>query len=258
MNKKQSVLTELFGACRQQEDLIFDNNLVKTVSHKYNFGNPFDVTKLDDTSKFPQIMLENDYFLLHLGRGRHQFVKGIKNGFHVFESIPSDDVLDWQYQKSVLNEFDTSESNILSVARNQKIIHHFLYGDKEANVNVYFPRRTKASFTYRVGNTEVIMDGLQMEIDMTMEYRGVVTIFEGKNNFPEDFAVYQIFHPFLYYHHLKTTNQLAINEINCCYLLRKRVDGASIIKIYNYTFTDPLNMSSIKLLKSAQYNLIQQ
>ncbi|MCW3134124.1 MAG: hypothetical protein N2V78_07355 [Methanophagales archaeon] len=42
-----------------------------------------------------------------------------------------------------LNEFDTSESNILSVASNQRIIHDFLYEDIVASPKVYSARRTK-------------------------------------------------------------------------------------------------------------------
>jgi len=102
-----------------------------------------DVTKIDDTSKFPKILLDEDYFVLHLGRGRHKFVKGINNGFHSFEDINEDNIFDWKYRKSILNEFDTSESNILSVAGNQRIIHDFLYEDIVASPKVYNVRRTK-------------------------------------------------------------------------------------------------------------------
>ncbi len=256
MSKKHKVLTEVFDICRKRKNFIFHNALVKSISQKHGFGNPFDATKLDDTSKFPKVMLDNDYFLLHLGKGNHQFIKGIKTGFHVFEDIRKDDVLDWEYQKSILNEFDTSESNILSVASNQKIIHHFLYGDVQATSNVYFPRRTKASFVYNIGQVTIVADGLQMEIDLTMERNGFITVFEGKNKFPIDFAVYQIYHPFLYYHNLRINNQLHVKEINCCYILRKRVDSASVIRIYDYMFTNPLDMQSITFIKSTQYNLV--
>lgn len=93
--------------------------------------------------KIPQILLDEDYFILHLGRGRHKFVKGINNGFHSFEDINEDNIFDWKYRKSILNEFDTSESNILSVAGNQRIIHDFLYEAIVASPKVYNARRTK-------------------------------------------------------------------------------------------------------------------
>ena len=257
-SKKQAVLTEIFNICQKRNDYVFDNELVKDISKKLGFGNPFDVTKLDDTSKFPPIMLENDYFIIHLGRGKHKFVKGIEKGFHKFEPIPKENTFTWKYRKSILNEFDTSESNILSVGFNQRITHDFLYDDIVANPKMYGARRTKASFFYFIGNEKIEATGLQMEIDLTTEYNGVVTVFEGKNNFPENFAVYQLYFPFLYYYNLKAENKLDIKNINGCYVLRQRKGEKSVIRIYQYTFENPKNMASIKLIKNAQYNLIKR
>jgi len=258
MGTKQEVVTELFERCKKRKCFLFDNAMVKQVCKEYGFGNPFDATKFDDTSKFPQILLDEDYFILHLGMGRHKFVKGINNGFHSFEMIDSDNIFDWKYRKSILNEFDTSESNILSVTSNQRIIHDFLYEDIVASPKVYNARRTKMSLFYRVGEEEIVTHNLQMEIDLTMELGGIITIFEGKNGFPENFAIYQLFHPFKYYSILKKEKKLEVAQITCCYVLRKSEKGRSVLKLYNYTFEDEDDMFSIKLLKNAQYNLIKR
>jgi hypothetical protein len=258
MSKKEQVLKQILEICEKENDYKFHNDVVKNICKKVGFGNPFDVTKLDNTAKIPGIMFQKDFFILHLGEGYHQFVKGIKNGFHEFEDIDKKDIVEWKYRKSLLNEFDTSESNILSVGINQHIIHDFLYEDIIANPKVYSARRTKATLKYKIGNKLIETSNLQMEIDLTMEFNGVVTIFEGKNDFPKNFAIYQLYHPFLYYQKLKKENRLSIDKITCCYLLRKRKKGKSIIRIYNYTFAKKDDMSSIKLLKARQYNLIQR
>lgn len=258
MGNKQKVVTELFKRCYKKKNFVFDNMLVKQICKKYGFGNPFDVTKLDDTSKFPTILLDEDYFILHLGRGKHKFIKGIHKGFHSFEDINEDNIFDWKYQKSILNEFDTSESNILSVASNQRIIHDFLYEDIVANPKVYNARRTKINLLYCVGEEKILAKNLQMEIDLTMELQGVITIFEGKNGFPKNFTVYQLFHPFKYYSILKAEKKLNVKQITCCYILRKREKGNSVLRLYNYTFADENDMTSIKLLKNAQYILTKR
>ncbi len=255
MGVKHDVIEDVFNICQQRKDYVFDNTLVKEVCKRCGFGNPFDATKLDNTSLFPQVLLDNDYFVLHLGKGRHKFVKGITRGFHSFEPILQERSVDWKYRKSILNEFDTSESNILSVASNQRIIQDFLYNDIVASPKVYGARRTKMDLAYRVRKERIIADTLQMEIDLTMELDGVVTVFEGKNGFPENFAVYQLFHPFKYYCELKRTKRLDIKAITCCYILRKRAGADSVLRLYNYTFEDADDMASIKLLKCAQYNL---
>ena len=74
MGIKQDVIAEIFKLCKKRKDFVFDNTLAKEVCKKYSFGNPFDVTKLDDTSRFSQVLLKEDYFILHLGRGKHKFI----------------------------------------------------------------------------------------------------------------------------------------------------------------------------------------
>lgn len=157
-----------------------------------------------------------------------------------------------------MNEFDTSESNILSVASNQRILHEFLYSDITASPKVYNARRTKMSLSYLVGSEQIRTTNLQMEIDLTLEHEGIVTVVEGKNGFPPDFAIYQLFHPFLYYWTLRAENALPISAITCCYVLRKRDDANSTLRLYLYTFQDPQRMDSIILMKKAQFNLIRR
>lgn len=202
--------------------------------------------------------MDEDYFILHLGNGRHKFIRGIKNGFHVFEDIDAGKIFDWKYRKSILNEFDTSESNILSVANNQRVIHDFLYEDIVASPKVYNARRTKMTISYKTGREKIRVENLQMEIDLTMELDRVITVFEGKNGFPHDFAVHQLYHPFKYYCVLKAEKRLEVEMITCCYILRDREKKGSILRLYNYTFDDEKDMSSIRLLKNAQYNLIKR
>jgi hypothetical protein len=87
MSKKEQVLTEIFRICQQRNNFLFHNNLVKEVSQKIGFGNPFDATKIDNKANLPKILLDNDYAIIHLGNGMHQFVKGIDNIYHDFEPI---------------------------------------------------------------------------------------------------------------------------------------------------------------------------
>ncbi len=77
MNKKDQVLTELFEICQKRGNYIFHNDLVKDVSKRVGFGNPSDATKIDNKDRLPQILLDNDFAVIHLGNGNHQFIKGI-------------------------------------------------------------------------------------------------------------------------------------------------------------------------------------
>lgn len=254
INKKALVLTDILHYCLSNNDLVFDNDVIKKFSAKHKFKNPFDVTHLETSKILPPALVENDVFVIHLGKGRHKFIKGISRGYHIFENV--NNVENWSYRKSILNEFDSSESNILSVASNQKIIHDFLLQGSQMPPNIYFPRRSNITGQFKIDDQIIALDNQQIEIDLTLEHQGLVVVLEAKNKFHADFAIYQIYYPFLYYTQLKESNKLPITQIACCYLLRRKIEGKSVIKVYRYTFADPRNFTSIRLIQSKQYNLI--
>ncbi len=264
---KKKVLEKVFKICQKNNDFVFDNNLLKDISKKIGFQNHFDATKLDDKRKLPDILLKNDYALIHLGNGRHRFIKGIDKIYHSFEDIEEE--IEWPYRKSLLNQYNSSESNLLSVANNQRILHHFLFGeDKEFNdvdivkrPKTYFPHRTKTHFQYKIGdNIDVDLEKIQIEIDLTIEFGGDVGIFEAKNGSAENFNIYQLYHPFLYYFNAKQKPEIngGIKNIKCVYLVRNKKDGDNILKLWAYRFSDPFDLTSIKFLKSASYELINK
>ena len=249
-NKKHQVLTRLYENCVGRGNWAFDNHEVRAVSAAVGFGNPFDATKVDNSTGLPDKFMEDDVFIVHLGRGRHQFVPGIGNGYHHFEVIPDERKYQWRYRRSILNSINTSESNILSVAYNQRILHDFLYDDIAASPKVYGANRTQISFQYRIGAANFNASRLQVEIDFTMEYLGAITIFEAKNGEPIDFNIFQLFNPFRYY--LQATANLEVESIRCCYLLRQ----GDRLRLYLYSFADQDNPGSIQLQRNAEYTLV--
>lgn len=257
LSRKKLVLRDIFAHCTKSGKFTFDNDLVKAISATHKFANPFDATKNDNLSVLPDEVSKAGYCILHLGNGLHRFVKAINQCFHEFETITDDEIL-WEYRSSILNETDTSESNILSVGFNQKITHDFLYGKSDATPKMYGARRTRITANYKVGTAKIEVTKLQVEVDMTTEYKGTVTVFEGKNKFHTNFAVYQIFHPVIYYHQLNKAKKVGINKVNCCYLLRDVQGGNSVLRLYLYSFTDINDIASIKLEKCKQYRLIKK
>jgi len=267
INKKSLVITDLFKHCLKAKNPVFHNELVKQICVKHGFGNPFDVTKLDSISKLPQILLENDFAIIHLGNGYHKFIKGIDKVYHYFEPIKTN--VKWNYKKSLLNQYNSSESNILSVANNQRILHHFLFGKDIEFINkdigkrskTYFPHRTKTSFEYYFGKTEkVILTNIQIEVDLTIEYDGLIGVFEGKNGKPTDFSIYQLYHPFLYYQEANKSKVIngKIKKVVCVFVVRDKVGGNDVLNLWSYTFVRPYDITSIKFIKSASYQLISE
>jgi hypothetical protein len=266
MSKKQEVLVELLKVCEQRGDYVFDNDMVESVCRDIGFKNKFDATKLDNESLLPEELRKQDYAVIHRGSGKHQFIKGIRKVYHPFE--PIQEYVNWAYRKSLLNEYNSSESNILSVANNQRILHHFLFGlDREfENIDIadrpktYFPHRTKTDLQYRFGDTVVNLDSMQIEIDLTIEYKGKIGVFEAKNGQPDSFSVYQLYHPFLYYQKAKSVQGVGdkIKEVVCVYVVRRKEGGQSVLSLWAYTFADIFDITSIRLIKSIGYKLVGQ
>ena len=263
-SKKSQVLEAIFVECQRRNNFVFHNDLVKDISRKIGFGNPFDATKLDIKSKLPPMLIENDYAVIHLGGGYHKFIQGIERVYHTFE--PIQDEIKWKYRKSLLNLYNASESNIISIANNQRILHHFLYGkdtefddiDILQRPKTYFPHRTKAHFEYNFGNdTKIVCDNIQIEIDLTIEYQGSIGVFEVKVGKPDNFTIYQLYHPFLYYYLASQRPEMIdkIKDITCVFLVRQNIKEDIILKLWAYTFTDPLDITSIKLKKPTAYRL---
>lgn len=250
MSKKQQVIELLYAGCMARGEFTFSNDEVKEACREVGFGNPFDATKFDNSALLPASLRADDVYVEHLGRGRHRFVEGIDSGFHSFEEIEEKEKDPWKYRPSLLNEYDTSESNILSVGFNQRVLHDFLYEDIVASPRLYMSRRTTITGSYTIRGQPVAVERLQMEIDMVLENCGEVTVVEGKNDFPADFAVYQLFNPHLYYHFLGRDEELDVKRIQCCYLLRKE----RMLRLYLYRFRG-VEKTSIELLKKAQYTL---
>ena len=252
LSKKQTVITELYAQCKARGNLVFDNEEVKAVCARVGFGNPFDVTKLDNSAVLPSSLVDDDVFVVHLGRGRHQFVSGIAVGYHEFESIPEERRYQWPYRRSILNNVNTSESNSLWAAFNQGIIHDFLYADFAEPPRIHFSESSQISLDCRIGADEVNATRVRVNLGFTAEMRGCITAFEAKHGDPLDFNVFRLFNPFRYY--LASVQDLSSLAIRGCYLLRQE----NRLRLYLYSFADPRDPGSIQLLCNAEYALVER
>ncbi|MHA1116527.1 MAG: type II restriction enzyme [Candidatus Heimdallarchaeaceae archaeon] len=267
-SQKSELLGNFFKKCLKEHNFQFSNKDLKKYASENNYpvGNIFDVTKLDHISKLPGEMKEKDYCLIHIGSGNHLFVKGIENGYHFFEKeVVNQKTKSISVKFSVLDGFDSSEANLLSQVFNRRVVYDFIYDDLSANPNIYLPTRSKTNFEFYIDDKKVRAENIQMETDLILENNGEITLFECKNNIRDepDFAIYQLYYPFLKYY-LEMKKGSKIRTINCCYISRnpkknyKNTNRPKEIEMYLYTFSDPLKMNSIKLIKARKYYLVEQ
>ena len=234
---------------------VFNNQNVKDACEKVGFGNPFDATKIDKLDSLPNSMREQDCFVIHLGGGKHKFLKGLESAY---VKLPAVKVRKFSYKKSLLNETDTSESNVLFACLNAGLLQSFIYGNRKLKPRVYGSRRTTFTGSYKIGKQRVKTENVQMEMDMILEHEGAVTIVEAKNGKPSNLAAYQLFMPFMYYNQLESTHNLGIRSVKCCYITRTTNKGNSLLFAYLCDFTDTNNMASAKIIKSEGYELVKK
>ncbi|MFN4034320.1 MAG: DUF6997 domain-containing protein, partial [Fimbriimonadales bacterium] len=192
--------------------------------------------------------------------GKHLFIPELSHWYHDFEKIEADEVVHWRYRKSLLNDLNRGEASTLSLALNQRILHDFIYEDVVANPKVYIPGRTRVDLEYVVGTTPLKAKDQQLEMDLTLEYQGTVTVLEAKSRFLKNFAVYQVFHPIKYYLQRAHKVGIEIAHINACYALSARQGRSSTtqVRMYLYKFDDPNRLDSIRLVRKAEYHLLQR
>ena len=252
MTKKQQVITDLYRLCRRRGDLRFHNDEVRGISAKIGFANPYDATKWDSSSLLPPALVEDNVFVVHLEEGWHEFMEGISIGYHTFEDVPKQCRYEWLYQRSALDCRANNESDIPYVSRNQGLVQLFVCRDIAALPKVYGPNQTFIPLICTIGNQIIRAKRVQVEIDVTMEYLGRVTVFKAKNGFPQDFNTFQLFNPTRYYTGLQKSHGLAIDGIEACYILRE----GNCFRFYLYTFDDLERPDSIRLLRNAEYSII--
>lgn len=257
MNKKHQVIETILRQMLNDgvSPLIFDNNRVKEVSGD-SFRNQFDATKFDTSDRLPLFLREEDYFILHLGDGRHQFVRGIAQGYHSFEAIAdSDAIVHWPYRRSLLNDVHLNASSLVHFLDNQGILSHFL-AVVDTDLSIYWSHRTSCSFDFGVGHQQISAKSLRIQIDMATECGGIVGVIEARNRFQPDFPMYQLYNPFRYY--FDQTNELGIKDVRAIYALRSGKGSNSRLRLYSYAFSDPYDSSSLVLQKSVEYRLFEE
>ena len=270
MSKKTKLQDALVQFCIDRDGpnkpmYVFTNDEVKTLSMDVGFRNHNDATHIDSSATLSPLMKKERLAVVHLGTekgvgnvAKHAFIRGIEKVFHKFEKIKPENVHKIKYRPGPLDHLNTSESNILSIVHNHGILKEFLYpGDLRADPHIYMAHRTRVMPNYRIDSIDIPANLIQIEVDMTLEHEGRITVFEGKNwkSGREDFAIYQLYMPFRYYNLRQVAGEIEIGEIECCYVVRRKHKIGSDIDAYLYTFDDPEDMASIRLIKAERFEL---
>ena len=246
---------ELVGA--DKPDVVrFTNDDVKRITAGTQFKNPFDATKFDQSRLLPQLLLDANYCVIHLGKGDHAFVRA-RNQVYCPLSEPSK-VLDWPCRMSPLNGIESSEAWLFSFTFNHRIIHHYLWGVVSENPMIFTQKRANYPVSFKIGHIELSSPRLQFEMDgcLYLESRNEVVVFEVKNGERTDFNSCQLYFPFRYFRYLQGVGTLDIRlHIRLVDAVRNVRRGW--IDFHEFRFAEEVDLSSIELVSNGRYILMR-
>ncbi len=242
------LFTTLYAKNPSQKVIRFSNAQLKAITQDTKFMNQFDAVKFESAEKLPNKLKENGYFIVHLGKGNHAFVKG--NGYHKLEKIT--DIKKMAKDGGLIDKTGESEAGAISYIYNSGIIQDFL---DEEELKVHTARRSKVSFEFKVNGSRLFADGQQIEIDGIFETdKGVIIAVEAKNKEYGDFEIRQLFSMMKYFEMLIKEGRLPKEtEVKLLFFIRLRNKKENICKIYEYKFTDDEDLNSIKFVRAVEY-----
>jgi len=103
MATKKEIIEYIFKECEKNGNYVFNNNYVKNVLQKLNSStNPYDITKLDSKDKYPEYVKNKNFALIHLGSGKHKFIKVLDKLYPKFDTIKKEEVINFLYRPRML------------------------------------------------------------------------------------------------------------------------------------------------------------
>lgn len=253
-SKKRKSIDILFNKlCKKTPKtkvIVFTNKELKTVTQNTKFMNQFDATKFDSSDLLPESLKQNGYFIVHLGKGKHAFVKG--EGYHKFENITN--IKNIEISKGIIDNIGNSEAGAVSFIYNEGIIQDFI-GVKD--LKVHTARRSKVSFSFTVNGSKLHADKQQIEIDGIFEMKdGMIITIEAKNVKHEDFEIRQLFSIKKYFDMLMENGITPKNtNLRLLFLVRLRNKEQNLCRLYEYKFTDNEDINSIRFIQAVEYNV---
>lgn len=213
------------------------------------FREPRLMAKFDHTINLPDLFKQNNLSILPITRG--DYIISHFDTYHDFETI-SNDVTRISlpyYIQSLDVDSITSEAVALNCAYVSGIIADFL--EDEQLVPTVSGRMGSGNFDFEIkdicskSNRIVKVLNSQIEIDAGYEGLQKLALIEAKRDLSDDFLVRQLYYPF------RTWNNRVNKAVKPIFL----VYSNGIFHLYEYQFVNPMDYSSLILVKQKNYTV---
>lgn len=213
------------------------------------FREPRLMAKFDHTINLPKLFADNKLAILPITRG--DYIISHFDAYHIFETdnLPITNVSLPNYIQSLDGSNVLSEAIALNCAVASGIISDFMEdSDIVATVS---GRMGSGKFSFDINDIktgsvrQVNVNNSQIEIDAAYEGASSLAIFEAKRDLSEDFLIRQLYYPF------RVWRSRVTKPVRPIFL----VYSNGIYRLFEYTFDDPKNYSSLRLVKQRKYSI---
>lgn len=191
----------------------------------------------------PRVFMDRGLFLLPVKNGNYAIVKG--EGYTDIPEIVSPPIVhssrtSFELQSHLVGN---SEMQHLDYAHATGMLEDFV-GAGRLHLTIR-GRKYTPGFSFRVGGTELSVEGVQTEVDAGYEGKDCLVLVEGKNTNVKDTIIRQLYYPYRKWS-IETSKRVIP-------MFFERKDDEYMF--WMYEFEDPLSYNSIRLVKSEIFRL---
>lgn len=200
--------------------------------------------KQDTREDRPEKFIDNNLFILPIKNGIYNIIKG--EGYVDIPKITDKSLI---YKSKLDFDLDTSkvgnsEMQHLDFAYASSLIRTFI-GDNSLVLTIR-GRKYTPKFSFQVGKQIIEVESVQTEVDAGYEGKNCIVLIEAKNSSTHNTIIRQLFYPF------KQWSNYTNKEIKTLFFERNK----DIYSIWQFEFTDKNDYNSIRLVKSAKYEIL--
>jgi hypothetical protein len=202
--------------------------------------------KQDSRESRPEIFVKNDLFILPIKNGNYAILQG--DGY---VDIPEIETPIIKYESKLDFELETSkignsEMQHLDFAYASSLIRTFL--NDQSLVLTIRGRKYTPKFDFLAGkyNQKITTESVQTEVDAGYEGKNQIVLIEAKNSSTRNTIIRQLYYP---YRQWQTHSEKQVRVL----FFEKR---ENIYSLWNFEFSDMNDYNSIKLVKSARYEIL--
>lgn len=219
----------------------------KTWKGKSNQFEPRLLCKQDTDNERPSIFKKNNLCILSIKNGEYLLTKSYIYCKLIYQIKKT--ILIKKNISSVLLNIGNSECSLIDNLRYSGLFETEEYLNEPILFGSLLNGRHRCSFTTKLGDKEVNISGSQYETDSCYESKNKILLIEGKGQDNiNSFNIRQLYYPYrTIYNAIKNTKEILSLFIN------KNKDNS--IHIWKVEFTNPLEMTSIKIIEYNKYKL---